>query len=231
MNNLHFAFVALAFLLSATVSGAQLLPSALYEWTGQSLSGQNMPKVVQASQADGSLGRAPELQFDGGEFIQAKLKAATLEEMTLAFFLRSERRTPEGLFSFFTSARTSTPQFSVALYDTIRVMQYDSQGKVASTLVVVTNPPMLPAQEWVHVAVTFNRGAVSVYQDGVRVASRRFPAGQIRLGGDSQFLIGTITQDLKKPPVAFQGRMAGIVLLPRVLSEDEIFALMVEVNP
>ncbi len=223
--------LAILLLLSAAIpapadDGAPALSEKgwIYSWDGTGELPADLPSPPYVNAPDPKLGNRRELVFANGEQVATPLARRTLGQFTIALYLRPVQRAATESLIFCGSLETD----GFLLYKMHSNWGFGAgDGTAFAKRHMGNRAEFLAREKWQHLAVTFDHGMIRYYRDGLLSASGRIRARQIVIPADARLLIGGSAAGMK----AFQGSMAGIVLIDRCLAPDEIPRLMARINP
>jgi len=217
-----FLIMAAAFPAS-TVDGADFEEGLIYSWNGTQKLPADLSSPPRVKVPDPKLGKQRQLVFASGQQLATPLASRKLNQFTVALYLRPGRgKVTESLISCGT---LETDGF--LLYRMHSNWGFGAGDGITFARRHMNRRAEFLSRKWQHLAVTFDRGMVRYYRDGILAASGRIHARQIVIPANATLLIGGAAAGMEP----FQGSMAGIVLLERRLDPAEIPELMARTNP
>ncbi|HWL53410.1 MAG TPA: LamG-like jellyroll fold domain-containing protein [Chthoniobacteraceae bacterium] len=226
--------IARSALLVLVLSGRLAAAEPFFEWFGEGeLPGDpaTLPQVV-----EGDLGTLRELQFKAGDenpgeatFIAIQPPAGSYTELTIAFFIKPERRNKnENLVS----ARGETDAEGFSLRKTwMKWGLIVGRADAGEKRINQNRETSLAIGEWRHIALTFREGKLRFYKDGFLTEEQESPVPALTFSDREPMRIGAGHGVFPRVYYGFAGRLAGIYIAPKALEETEIHGLMKRANP
>ncbi len=218
------------FCLLLTLWILPLQAEPIFEYFGEeqlSVHGENLPAVVK-----GELGKLNELEFREGDsasggdrarYIELPSVEADYQELTIAFFIRPERRDKN---EDLVTCKWDTGETGFRLHKSWTKWLFSvGDGGQSAMIQAAHRDAALAVDEWQHLAVTFKEGKVRFYKDGVLLHEETTPVNLIRR--ESALRIGA---GLGRA-YPFSGRMTGIYVGMEALDDAGILALMQKATP
>ncbi|HWL54193.1 MAG TPA: LamG domain-containing protein [Chthoniobacteraceae bacterium] len=209
---------------------APLQAETIFAYFGEeqiSFEGENLPTVV-----EGELGQLRELEFREGsdasgaewaQYIEIPLPEGDLNELTIAFFLKPQRRDRN---EDLVTCKWDTGNTGFRLSKSWNQWLFSlGNGEETARVQAASRDAALAMDEWQHLAITFKEGRVRFYKDAILLHEETVPVSFIRR--ESPLRIGA---GLGRA-YAFSGRMAGIHVAAEALDDAGILALMQKANP